>query len=259
MFVLSCMYIGLHFRLSNSKEVIHRITYASLPGVRLKPVDWKMCCTSDSDLPGEHIIFYQLTHSVNSLLEVAEECCEDEANVVGLIVVNFEKSCFLPDDILKNGVPQGPPMYVVSVEDGEQLFDFMSAQVSEGDVQVKVLVESSLDADNPRLSRRPSRGMFINIFSGTCILRTPWNHPKCQSALIFQVSLHVKGYFKTIHNPYLLCKFDHKTQMHTLKLGTYKILIKANFGTIFGENLMTDCSYKMRSICGSRNELKLGV
>ena len=47
--------------------------------------------------------------------------------------------------------------------------------------------------------------------------------------------------------------------MHTLielKLGTHKILVKANFGTIFDENLikiyggMTDCSYKMRLICG---------
>jgi len=123
---------------------------------------------------------------VNSLLEVVEECCEDEANVVGLIVVNFQKSCFLPDDILKNGVPQVPPIYVVSVEDGEQLLDFMSAQVNEGDVQVKVLVENTLDVDNPRLSRQPSRGMYVNMFSGTCELRTPWDHPKRQGA---QVSL----------------------------------------------------------------------
>ena len=150
--------LGLQFRLRSTKEVFHKITYACLPDVCPGPVDWKMCCTSDSDLPGEHIICYQLTDSENSLLKVVEECCEEEANVVGLIIVNFEKSCYLSDKILKNGIPQAPPIYVVAVEDGEQIFDFISAQVSMGDAQVKVLVESVVDPESPGLSRQPSRG-----------------------------------------------------------------------------------------------------
>ena len=151
--------LGLLFRLSSTGEVFHTITYACLPDVRPAPVDWKMCCTSDSDLPGEHIICYQLTDSENSLLKVVEECCEEEANIVGLIIVNSEKSCYLPDEILKNGIPQVPPIYVVSVEDGEDIFDFISAQVSEGDAQVRVLVESVVDSESLGLSRTPPRGM----------------------------------------------------------------------------------------------------
>ena len=152
--------LGLHFRLSSSKEAIFTITYAGLPGARPSPVDWKMCCTSDSDLPGEHIICYHLTNSENSLPAVVEECCEDESNVVGLIIVNFEKNCFLPDEILKNGIPQAPPIYVVSVEDGEQIFDFISAQVNVGNTQVRVLVESVVDSESAGMSRRPSKGMY---------------------------------------------------------------------------------------------------
>jgi len=124
-----------------------------------------MCCTSDSGVPGEHIICYQLTISDNSLQEVVEECCEDESNVVGLIIVNFEKSYYLPNNVLKNGVPQAPPIYVVSVGDGEQIFDFINAQVDVGDAQVRVLVESVVDSVNLGMARHSSssrlyRGMY---------------------------------------------------------------------------------------------------
>ena len=122
-----------------------------------------MCCTSDSGIPGEHIICYQLTISDNSLLEVVEECCEDESNVVGLIIVNFEKSYYLPDKILKNGVPQAPPIYVVSVEGGEQIFDFINAQTNVGDAQVRVLVESVVDPESTGLVRRSSRSMYCFV------------------------------------------------------------------------------------------------
>jgi len=107
--------------------------------------------------PGEHIVCYQLTDSDNCLADVVDECCEEEDNVVGLIIANYERSCFLPDEILKNGIPKAPPIYVVSVDDGGQILDFLSAQVNMGDVQVKVVIESIVDPESRGIHRRPSK------------------------------------------------------------------------------------------------------
>ena len=35
-------------------------------------------------------------------------------------------------------------------------------------------------------------------YSGTCVFRTRWDQPDYRGVLIFQVSLHVNGYFGTI-------------------------------------------------------------
>jgi len=40
--------------------------------------------------------------------------------------------------------------------------------------------------------------IITTIYSETCVIRTPWDQIKCpdhQGVLIFQVSLHAKGYF----------------------------------------------------------------
>ena len=102
---------------------------------------------AESGLPGEHIVCYQLTDSDNCLADVIDGCCVEEDNVVGLIIANYGKSCFLPDEILNNGIPNTPPIYVVSLDDGEKVFDFMSTQVNMGDIRVKVLVESDVDPE----------------------------------------------------------------------------------------------------------------
>jgi len=141
------IYIGLQFRVSGLDE-LQSFTYATLPGVNSTPLEWKSCCAPDSDPPSEHVIYYQLTDMEKSLVDVVEEHCDEESNVIGLIIINFMSSNFLPGEILNRGMPQKPPIYVVTREDGEQILEFFSTQVDDGDIKVKVLAENDVDLQN---------------------------------------------------------------------------------------------------------------
>ena len=54
-------------------------------------------------------------------------------------------SNFLPGEILNRGVPQKPPIYVVTQEDGELILEFFNTQVDDGEIKVKVLAENDVD------------------------------------------------------------------------------------------------------------------
>ena len=160
------IYLGLQFRLTELKES-QSFTYATLPGVNSIPLDWKSCCAPDSDLPSEHVIYYQLTDTEKSLVDVVEEHCDEDSNVVGLIIINFMSSNFLPSEILNRGMPQKPPIYVVTQEDGEQIIEFFNTQVNDGDIKVKVLAENDVDSMTSGL-----KSMYIcdhNVYMCSCL------------------------------------------------------------------------------------------
>ena len=143
-----CGYIlcaGLQFRIRGIDE-IQSFSYATLPGVNPTPVDWKVCSSPDSDVPSEHVIYYQLTNVNESLLDVVEKHCGDDPTIVGLILVNFTPSNLLPFEILSRGIPPKPPICVVSLEDGERIADFFSSKVDDMDVQVAILADSNVDS-----------------------------------------------------------------------------------------------------------------
>ncbi|XP_065915635.1 uncharacterized protein [Dysidea avara] len=123
-------------------------TYATLPGVNLTPLDWKICCAPDSDLPSEHVTYYQLTDAEKCLVDVVEEQCYVKSDVIGLIIINYNSSIYLSKEMFKKGVPKKPPMYVVALEDGEQIVEFFNTKVDDGDMMVKVLVDSDVDSVN---------------------------------------------------------------------------------------------------------------
>jgi len=139
------MCLGLQFRIRNSKEKCPSFTYASLPGVRPTPVEWKMCCEPDRDVGSEHVTYHKLTESDENLSAVMAGY--SESNIVGLIIINTTNSTFLSNDFINNGgtIPSTPPVYIVSSGDGKQLSTFVDAY-EEGLVQIKVSVESAVDS-----------------------------------------------------------------------------------------------------------------
>ena len=139
-------YTGLQFCLCNEPKKIHSFAYATLPGVIPTPLDWKICCNPDTDVADEHVIYYQLTDTEKSLTDVVKKHCDNRPNVIGLIIINYLPSNFLPDDILKEGIPSQPPIYVVSCENAEQLLDLDSVNVTDGDLKVRVQFESEVDS-----------------------------------------------------------------------------------------------------------------
>lgn len=139
------MYVGLQFRIkgSHSPEKTLSFTYASFPGVKPIPLEWKTCCEPDSDVGSEHVTYHMLTHSDDSLSTVMAKYTE--SNIVGVIIINSTNSTFLSNDFVNNSdVPVTVPVYIVSSGDGERLKKFVALH-GEGPVQIKVLVESAVD------------------------------------------------------------------------------------------------------------------
>lgn len=144
-------YLGLQFRTRNSQENGPSFTYASLPGVIHIPMDWKQCYNPDcDDISGEYITYHKLTDTVENFSAVVAK--HAESNVIGLVVINTVNSTFLANDFV-NVIDKSsaPPVYVVSLEDGEQLIAFIKAH-DKGAVQIKVLVESLADSVSTPLS-----------------------------------------------------------------------------------------------------------
>ena len=161
-------FIGLQFSVSGINEIQY-FTYATLPGVDPTPLDWKVCSSPDSDVPSEHVIYYQLTTNDESLLDVVKEYCDVDPNVVGLIVVNFTPSNFLPVEILERGIPKRPPICVVSLEDGERIVDFFNTQVNDMDVKVAILAESNVDSGSSGLKSMCTVYVCVLYMSVYCI------------------------------------------------------------------------------------------
>ena len=137
---------ALQFRLrSASDKRCPSFTYTTPPGVVATPLEWKMCCEPGSDIPSEHVTYHQLSASDESLTAVVDEYITTESNIIGLIVINSTASRYLSENILDKTTPPQLPVYVVSLEGGTQIEGFVSQQ-KEGDVQVKVLVESTVDS-----------------------------------------------------------------------------------------------------------------
>ena len=141
-----CVCTGLQFRIRNSPEKkCPSFTYATLPGVKPTPIEWKMCCDPDSDVGSEHVTYHTLTDKDDKLSTVVEY--HIESNIVGLIIINNTNSTTLSNDFTSRYVaPSTPiPLYIVSSRDGEQLRALVKAY-NEGSVQIKVLVESAVDS-----------------------------------------------------------------------------------------------------------------
>jgi len=104
-----------------------------------------MCCEPGSGIPSEHVTYHQLSASGESLTAVVDEYITTESNLIGLIVINSTASRFLSASVIDKTMAPQLPVYVVSLEDGIQIEDFVSQQ-KEGDVQVKILIESAVDS-----------------------------------------------------------------------------------------------------------------
>ena len=129
---------------SASEKKFPSFTYASLPGVDPTPMDWKMCSVPDSGVAGEHVTYHKLEESdEHENLSSMINFYITESNVIGLIIINTVNSTFLPNDFVDT-TPE-IPIYVVSLKDGSQIEKFIGEQ-GEGDVQIKILVESSADS-----------------------------------------------------------------------------------------------------------------
>jgi len=153
------IYIGLQFYLNNEPKKIYTLAYASLPGVTPIPLDWKICCNPDANVNDEHVVYYQLTDTEKSLAGIVKELCDTSPNIVGMIIMNYLPSNYLQDDILKDGIPPWPPIYVVSCKDAEQLMIFDSVNVNEGDLMVRVQVESEIDTVDVVSSKKELKSM----------------------------------------------------------------------------------------------------
>ena len=102
-----------------------------------------MCCEPDQD-GGEYVTYHKLTDSDDSLSAVMANYTEP--NIVGLIIINTSNSRTLSSDFInKADIPTTPPVYIISLEDGDKLRAFFNTH-DEGAVQIKVFVESSVDS-----------------------------------------------------------------------------------------------------------------
>jgi len=169
MYVYVCIYIyaykctvGLQICLTNQSKEVHYFTYASLPGVSPTPLTWKTFCKPDSNVTDEHVIYYQLTESDESLTDVVKKCCDNKPNVVGLIIVHYLPSNFLSTELLKEGVPQKPPIYVVSCDDGEDIMHLDAFNVNEGDLKVRMTVESEVDVGYSGSTERELKSTYLH-------------------------------------------------------------------------------------------------
>ena len=136
-------YIGLEFRIRGTQEKCPSFTYASLPGVSPAPLEWKVCCEPDQEVGSEYVTYHKLTDSDDSLSAVMANYAEP--NIAGLIIINTSNSTTLSSDFInKADQPTTPPVYIISLEDGDKLTTFVSTR-DEGAVQVKVHVESTVD------------------------------------------------------------------------------------------------------------------
>ena len=107
-----------------------------------------MCCIPGSDIASEHVTYHKLCASDESLTALVDEYIVTESNIIGLIVINSHSSRCLSNSIVDNTTAPQLPVYVVSLEDGHSIEDFVSEQ-KEGDVQIKILIESAVDSGQP--------------------------------------------------------------------------------------------------------------
>jgi len=129
--------LGLKFRLTSSKEFSLAVTYASLPGVHPSSKDWSICCPPDNSISGEHISYIRVADTNETLCSVVENC---SSILQGLIIINSVPSLILPNEFIIDGIPKELPVYVISLDDGKQVDEFISKR-EPGDVQLKVVVE----------------------------------------------------------------------------------------------------------------------
>ena len=154
------MISGIQFTLQNTTK-LQSFTYATLPGIPPTALDSKICCKSDSDdIGGEYVVFYKLANAEESLKDVTKKCCkhDDDCMTVGLIIGNTKSNIVLPSRVLKEGKPKWPPIYIVSLEDGEQIEALLNRYTDVEDLQVKVLAESENDLNYSKSSQPRAPG-----------------------------------------------------------------------------------------------------
>jgi len=151
------LFVGIQFSYGRSKE-IQSFTYATLPGIPNIPLDWKICCKKASEIYGENVVFYKLANAEESLADVISKKCSDDVDsmTVGFIIANITPDTALPSEVLKKGIPENPPVYIVSSNDGEQIESLLSQYGIR--LQVKVLGESNEDLGYPRPFETEERG-----------------------------------------------------------------------------------------------------
>jgi len=106
---------------------------------------WKMCCKPECNAESEHVTYHKLKDDDDRNLYEVVHYYSTEFNVVGMIIVNSTDDIFISKDLVNEAKPPEIPVYVVSLEDGEQIKKFISQQ-RDGNVEIRVYVESPVDS-----------------------------------------------------------------------------------------------------------------
>ena len=162
-----CTFTGfLQFGISDSQGEYTSIICASLPGIQLTPLDWIVCCNPNSEIDGKHATYHKLTNSDKSLSTIMTRY--SKSNIVGLIIINTTNGVSLVDELVnRRDMPLIPPVYIVSLDDGNALEEFFGLQ--EGvNVQIKVVLmnsEASLSMDHAGPRKMQSLYIYIYIIN----------------------------------------------------------------------------------------------
>ena len=139
-----CTLGRLQFCIRGSQEECPSLTCASIPGANTVPLELKICCSPNNAIGSECITYHKLTDSDQSLSTVMARYLE--SSLVGLIIINTTNRLSLPSnfDIREGDLSLKLPVYVVSLENGEKLEEFLRARKEEF-VEVTVLFDSDVD------------------------------------------------------------------------------------------------------------------
>ena len=139
-----CTLGHLQFCIRGSQEECPSFTCASLPGTNIVVLKSKICCSPNNVIGSECVTYHKLIDSDQSLSTVMTRYLE--SSLVGLIIINTTNRLSLPDnfDSSEGEVSLTLPVYVVSLEDGEKLEEFLRARKEEF-VEVTVVFDSDVD------------------------------------------------------------------------------------------------------------------
>ena len=151
--VYVCSVGHLQFCIRDSEEACPSFKCTILPGTKPTPSEWMLFCSPESEISSEHVTYHKLTDVDKSLSTILARY--SKSNIHGLIIINVNGSVLLSHDFaVKEGEILMQPVFVVSLEDGEELEKFIGARGKES-VLIKIDRNEPVDRAEP-LQHPPS-------------------------------------------------------------------------------------------------------
>ena len=147
----------LQFCLKDSPETCPTFKCAILPGAKPTLSEWITFCNPESDIDSEHVTYHKLTDADKSLSTILARY--SKSNIRGLIIINDTNSVSLSGDFaIKEGEILMAPVYVVSLEDGEELEIFIGVRGKES-VFIRMELDRNESVDHVKpLQHMPPSG-----------------------------------------------------------------------------------------------------